>query len=66
MSVAKVVEICAASPVSIEDAVAKGVARASETLEKVEGAWVQDIKVEVDNGKIVEWRINLKVTFVLN
>jgi flavin-binding protein dodecin len=50
----------------VEDAVAKGVARASETLEQVEGAWVQDIKVEVDNGKIVEWRVNLKVTFVLN
>lgn len=66
MSVAKVVEICAASPVSIEDAVVKGVARASDTLEKVEGAWVQDIKVEVDHGKIVEWRVNLKVTFVLN
>lgn len=66
MSVAKVVEICAASPVGIEDAVAKGVARAAETLERVQGAWVQDIKVESDNGKIVEWRVNLKVTFVLN
>lgn len=66
MSVAKVVEICASSPVSIEDAVASGIARASDTLEKVQGAWVQDIKVEVDDGKIVEWRISLKVTFVLN
>jgi flavin-binding protein dodecin len=66
MSVAKVVEICAASPTSIEDAVAKGVQRASDTIEHVEGAWVQDIKVEVDKGKIVEWRVNLKVTFVLN
>ena len=66
MSVAKVVEICAASPDSIEDAIARGVARASDTLEKVEGAWVQDIKVEVDAGKVVEWRVNLKVTFVLN
>jgi flavin-binding protein dodecin len=66
MSVAKVVEICAASPTSIEDAVSKGVSRASDTLERVEGAWIQDIKVEVDNGKIVEWRVNLKVTFVLN
>lgn len=66
MSVAKVVEICASSATSIEDAVSQGVARAAETLERVEGAWVQDIKVEVDNGKIVEWRVNLKVTFVLN
>jgi flavin-binding protein dodecin len=66
MAVAKVVELCAASPVSIEDAVTKGIARASDTLERIEGAWVQDIKVEVDNGKVVEWRVNLKVTFVLN
>jgi flavin-binding protein dodecin len=66
MSVAKVVEICAASPTSIEDAVSRGIARASDTLERVEGAWVQDIKVEVDDGKIKEWRVSLKVTFVLN
>lgn len=65
MSVAKVVEISAASSQSIEDAVAKGVARASETLESVEGAWVQDIKVVTEGGKIKEWRVNLKVTFVL-
>jgi flavin-binding protein dodecin len=66
MAVAKVVEISAASPVSIEDAVIKGIARASDTIERIEGAWLQDIKVEVDNGKIVEWRVNLKITFVLN
>jgi flavin-binding protein dodecin len=65
MSVAKVVEICAASSQSIEDAVAKGIARASETLESVEGAWVQDIKAVTEDGKIKEWRVNLKVTFVL-
>lgn len=66
MSVAKVLEICAASPTSIEDAVARGIARASDTLERVEGAWVQDIKVVVDDGKVKEWRVNLRVTFVLN
>ena len=65
MSVAKVVEICAASPTSIEDAITKGVQRASETIDNVQGAWVQDIKVEVDNGRVVEWRVNLKATFVL-
>ena len=65
MSVAKVVEICAASSESIEDAVQKGVARASETLDQVEAAWVQDIKCEVNKGRITEWRVNLKVTFVL-
>lgn len=66
MSVAKVVEICAASSESIEDAVSKGVKRASETLQQVEGAWVQDIKAVIDDGKVKEWRVNLKVTFVLN
>jgi flavin-binding protein dodecin len=66
MSVAKVVEICAASPNSIEDAILKGVERANETLERVEGVWVQDIKAEVDNGRVREWRVSLKVTFVLN
>lgn len=66
MSVAKVVEICAGSPESIDDAISKGIARASETLEQVEGAWVQDIKAVVENGKVKEWRVNLRVTFVLN
>lgn len=65
MSVAKIVEICASSPKSIEDAAMKGVERASQTLERVEGAWVQDIKAEVEDGKFKEWRVNLRVTFVL-
>lgn len=66
MSVAKVIEVTAASSTSIEDAVAKGVAKASDTLEHVEGVWVQDIKAVVADGKISEWRVNLKLTFVLN
>jgi flavin-binding protein dodecin len=66
MSVAKVVEITAASPKSIEDAVQRGIERASSTLERIEGAWVQDIKAVIDDGRIKEWRVNLKVTFVLN
>lgn len=65
MSVAKVVEITATSGKSIEDAIEKGVARASETLEDVQGAWVQDVKVDVADGKVVAWRVSLKVTFVL-
>ena len=65
MSVAKVVEISASSSESIEDAVSKGIARASDTLDRVQGAWVEDIKVEVENGKIKEWRVRLKVTFIL-
>ncbi len=64
-AVAKVIELNAASPKSIEDAVANGIRRADSTLDQVEGAWVQDIKCVVKNGKIAEWRVNLKVTFLL-
>ncbi len=65
MSVAKVIELTAASPKSIEDAVEMGVKRADQTLDQVEGVWVQEIKGVVKNGKIAEWRVNMKVTFLL-
>ncbi len=65
MSVARVTEIIASSPTSFEDAVANGIQRATETLKNVEGAWVQDQKVIVSNGKVTEYRVNLKVTFIL-
>ncbi|MBV2358787.1 dodecin family protein [Thalassococcus sp. CAU 1522] len=65
MTVARVTEIIASSATSFEDAVATGVDRACQTLKNVQGAWVQDQKVLVENGKVVEYRVNLKVTFVL-
>jgi flavin-binding protein dodecin len=65
MSVAKVTEIIASSNVSFEDAVVQGIARASETLKNVEGAWVQSQQVTVKDGKIRDYRVNLKVTFIL-
>ncbi len=65
MSVARVTEIISSSPKSFEDAIKEGVKRASETLQNIEGAWVQDQKVICKNGKIKEYRVNLKVTFVL-
>ena len=65
MSVARVTEIIASSEKSFEDAVAQGVERACETRKNVEGAWVQDQKVVVRNGNITEYRVNLKVTFIL-
>ncbi len=65
MSVARVTEIISSSTKSFDDAVEKGIARACETLKNVEGAWVQDQKVGVENGKIAEYRVNLKVTFIL-
>lgn len=65
MSVARVTEITAASPTSFEDAVNVGIARAVKTLKNVEGAWIQDQKVTVRDGRISEYRVNMKVTFVL-
>lgn len=65
MSVAKVIEVLASSPKSFDDAVAKGIARATGSLEEVTGAWIKDQQVTVQNGKITEYRVNLKVTFVL-
>ena len=65
MSVAKVTEISASSPKSFEDAIARGIDRANKTLDKVKGAWVSEFKVDVDDGKIVAYRVIMKVTFVL-
>ena len=65
-AVAKVIEISASSTKSIEDAVETGIRRADESLDSVEGAWVQDIKCVVKNGKVAEWRVQMKVTFLLN
>jgi hypothetical protein len=65
MTVAKVTEISAASNKSFEDAIKKGIARAGETLDAITGAWVQEMKVDVANGKIEAYRVNMKVTFVL-
>lgn len=65
MAIARVTEITAGSQKSFEDAIEKGVDRANKTLKNVTGAWVQEMKVEVDKGKITEYRVNMKVTFVL-
>ena len=65
MTVAKVIELTSASHKSIEDAVEQGIRRADSTLDQVEGAWIQDIKAVVKNGKIAEWRVNMKITFLL-
>ena len=66
MSVARVTEIIASSKKSFDDAVNIGISRASKTLKNVQGAWIQDQKVVVDSkGKISEYRVSMKVTFVL-
>jgi flavin-binding protein dodecin len=66
MAVAKVSEISATSPKSFEDAVQQGLARASKTLRQIRGAWIKEQHVRCDNGKIVEYRVNMMVTFVLD
>ena len=65
MAVARVTEIIASSKKSFDDALNTGVSRAAKTLKNVEGAWVKDQKVLIKNGKIAEYRVVLKVTFVL-
>jgi flavin-binding protein dodecin len=65
MSVAKVTEITATSTESFEDALEKGIQRASKTLEQVQGAWVKEQKVTVEDGKIATFRVVMKVTFLL-
>lgn len=65
MSVAKVSEIIASSPKSFEDAVATGIRRANKTLKNIRGAWIAEQKIAVENGKITEFRVTMRVTFVL-
>ena len=65
MSVARVTEITAASAKGFEDAVRIGIDRAAKTLDNVRGAWIQDQEVVVDDNKVVEFRVHMKVTFVL-
>lgn len=65
MSIAKVTEISSTSPVSFQDAVEKGIARASKTLENITGAWISEQQVNVKGGKISAYQVNMKITFVL-
>jgi len=64
-NVAKVAEISASSTKSFEDAIENGVARASKTLKNVVSAWVKDQQVEIENGKVTEYRVSMKITFIL-
>ncbi|MEZ5543513.1 MAG: dodecin family protein [Pseudomonadota bacterium] len=65
MSIAKVSEITASSAKSFEDAVSSGIKRASKTLDNIKGAWIQEQGVVVADGKITEYRVNMKISFVL-
>jgi flavin-binding protein dodecin len=66
MSVATVTEISAVSDKSFEDAIQQGIARATKTLRNVEGAWIKDQNVMIEEGNIKGYKVNLEVTFVLD
>lgn len=66
MTIARVTEISAASDVSFEDAVKKGVKRANDTLRNVKGAWIKEQSVDCDGGQITQYRVNMMVTFILD
>ena len=65
MSVAKVTEIIVSSSKGFDDAVNKGIKRASKTLKNIKGAWVKDQQVVIKDGKVTEYKVVLKITFVL-
>lgn len=65
MSVAKVIEISSTSTEGFEDAIKKGVARAAKTVDNVQGVWVKEFKADVDGADIIDYRVDLKVTFLL-
>ena len=66
MSVAKVIEVSTSSRSGVEDAVRSGLKKVAGTVQGIQGAWVNEIKVDTDGeGNVVEWRVNLKVTIVV-
>lgn len=66
MSVAKVLEISSSSEVSVEDAVRKGLKKVAETVKNIKGAWISEQKVVTsDDGEVIQWHVNLRITFVV-
>lgn len=64
-SIAKVIEISAESPKSFEDAIQAGIQKASQTVHNIKSAWVKEQEAKVENGRVSEYRVMLKVTFVV-
>lgn len=65
-SIARVTELISTSDKSFDDAVSNGVKRASKTLRDVRGAWIKEMKVDISNGKITNYRVDMLVTFVVD
>jgi dodecin len=65
MSIARVTELSAISEEGFEDAINQAVARATKTLRGIEGAWVKDMNVMIENGSITGYKVNVEITFML-
>jgi flavin-binding protein dodecin len=65
MSIAKVSEITSSSSKSFDDAINQGIVRANKTLQNIRGAWISEQKVSVEKGKVTEYRVTMRITFVL-
>ena len=65
MSVATVTELSAISSEGFEAAINEAIARANKTLRNIQGAWVKDMNVMIEDGNITGYKVNLEVTFVL-
>ncbi|MBA3513436.1 MAG: dodecin domain-containing protein [Pyrinomonadaceae bacterium] len=66
MSIARITEISSTSTKSFEDAIQSGVARATKTIRNVRSAWVKEQQIKIEKGSIVEYQVNLMITFVLD
>jgi hypothetical protein len=66
MSTAKIIEVSSSSPESFLDAINKGLERAADSVNDVQGAWIKEQKVVVEKGKIAEYRVDMKVTFIIH
>ena len=66
MSIAKVVEVNSSSNKSFEDAIQTGIAKVTETVKNVQGAWINEQKVVIKENKIIEYRVNLKISFLVD
>ena len=66
MAIAKVVEVNSSSQKSFEDAIQTGISKVTETVKNVQGAWINEQKVIIQDNKITEYRVNLKISFVVD
>lgn len=65
MSIARITEVKSSSPVSFDDAMRIGIERAAKTIENIKGAWIADQEIGIEDGKITEYRVLMKITFIL-